>query len=228
MKSVSLADAERTFSAPATTGVLIDSILYSGIDILISVMHNEGSAYSLLAGTTTLCAGSSINGDIGSGGAITQTSCVPSGGIHFPVAAQPIADLTASYNALLAEPCDTPLLAGTLEGVTLAPGVHCFAAAATTTGTLTLNGPADAVWIIKSGGAFSSTSFNVVMTGGAQPCNVYWGITGAFSATGSTIQGSVIAFGAISATGTDTAGDLLGMAAVSVITGSTVAGCPKP
>jgi hypothetical protein len=71
-------------------------------------------------------------------------------------------------------------MTGTSDGVTLAPGVYCFDAAATLTGRLTLDGPANGIWIFRVGtsgtGAFTGTNFSVDMAGGGRPCGVYWGI----------------------------------------------------
>jgi len=222
-----LVDALRNYSPPDTSGILIDSILYNGIDILISSMHNEASKYTVLAGTTTMCTASNINGDMGSWGFITAAVCAVTGVTDFPVTVLPLTELNQSYNALLVEPCDS-ILAGNLSGATLSPGVHCFSAAAAVTGILTLNGPPDAVWVIKTGAAFSATAFTVNITGGGSPCNIFWGITGAFASTGSSIKGNVISFGAGSIITTNITGNYLGMAAMSLITGSNVTGCPNP
>ena len=46
--------------------------------------------------------------------------------------AQVLADFNSAYDGLAGQPCDQ-FLTGTLAGVTLTPGVYCFAAAATLT-----------------------------------------------------------------------------------------------
>ena len=88
-------------------------------------------------------------------------------------------------------------LRGTLAGVTLAPGVYCFTAAATLTGKLTLNGPVNGIWIFKIGtggtGALTATNFSVVMAGGGQMNNVYWRVTDAVTMTDSILQGTILA-----------------------------------
>jgi hypothetical protein len=224
IKSVSSSDALLVFTPPVTTGILVDGILYAGINVPTSVMRSTAFDYAVVAGTATLCGtSSSINGDLISVGAFTGAGCDLNGTNVTPIPATVIPDLSAAYAQLLAEPCDTTLVSVT--GVTLAPGVHCFAAAATVGGTLTLSGPADGVWIIKTGGAFTGTALTVVMEGGGQPCNVYWNITGAYTATTSTIKGNVIAFGAISATGSSIDGSLLGLAAMSMLTSSDATVC---
>jgi hypothetical protein len=227
IRSTTASDAFLGFTLPDTSGILVDGILYAGIDIPMSAMRASAFNYATLGGSTTLCTASTINGDMTSVGAFTNTSCSLSGTNDSPTPAGVITGLSNAYNEILAETCDTTLT-GTLAGVTLAPGVHCFAAAATTTGTLTLSGPADGVWIIKAGGAFTATTATVVMVGGGQACNVYWGITGAYSATGSVVKGTVITFGALSATATSVDGNLLSLAALSLITGAEATACPNP
>ncbi len=75
-------------------------------------------------------------------------------------------DFLLAYAALASQPCDR-VLTGTLAGVTLRPGVYCFAAAATLTGTLTL--------------------------GGGDPCNVTWWVAQAATMTDSQFVGTILA-----------------------------------
>jgi hypothetical protein len=137
----------------------------------------------------------------------------------------------AEYEALADVPCDE-FLTGTLAGVTLAPGVYCFDAAATLTGTLTLSGPANGTWLFKIGtggtGALTGTNFSVVMAGGADPCNVTWWVAEAATMTDSHFMGSILAGAAITLTGGTFAGNTwAGASGVGdvTITGTAVAGC---
>jgi hypothetical protein len=130
-------------------------------------------------------------------------------------ATQAYADFLFAYSQFPSIPCDQTLT-GTLAGVTLSPGVYCFDAAAALTGTLTLNGPADGVWIFKIGtggtGALAGTNFSVVMAGGAAgtTCpNVYWWVAQAATLTTSTFQGTILAGADITLTATTSHGDLL-------------------
>jgi hypothetical protein len=61
---------------------------------------------------------------------VVQTGCTISGAIIAPVSAQVVTDFNAGYDAFGAASCGQTLT-GTLAGITLAPGVYCFAAAAT-------------------------------------------------------------------------------------------------
>jgi hypothetical protein len=174
-----------------------------------------------------------ITGDVGSSGgpaSVVNTGCTINGAIVAPVSAQVLADFNSAYDGLAGQPCDQ-FLTGTLAGVTLTPGVYCFAAAATLTGTLTLSGPADATWLFKIGtsgtGALTGTDFKVVMSGGADPCNVTWWVAEAATMTTSNFIGTILAGAGITVTsgGVGTFnGRALGKAGVT-ITGGTLTGC---
>src|SRR6185503_9011761 len=99
------------------------------------------------------CTDTNITGTVGSSGppaSITQTNCTISGGVIAPVSAGALTAFNGAYDALAGQSCDT-FLTGTLAGVTLTPGVYCFAAAATLTGTLTLSGGLNDTWLFKVG-----------------------------------------------------------------------------
>jgi hypothetical protein len=97
-------------------------------------------------------------------------------------------------------------------GETLSPGVYANTGAINITGTLTLNGGgnSNALFIIRTAGAFTTAaSSNVVLTNGATSSNV-WFVSEGASSTGanSYMRGNLIA----------------NQAAVSVATGSTIEG----
>jgi Ice-binding-like len=174
-----------------------------------------------------------ITGDVGSSGgpaSVVNTGCTINGAIVAPVSAQVLADFNNAYDGLAGQPCDQ-FLTGTLAGVTLAPGTYCFAAAATLTGTLTLSGPADATWLFKIGtsgtGALTGTDFKVVMSGGADPCNVTWWVAEAATMTTSNFIGTILAGAGITVTSGSVGtfnGRALAKAAVT-ITGGSLTGC---
>ena len=186
------------------------------------------SAAPLHGGAVT-CTDGTITGNVGSSGlraSVVQTSCPITGSIVAPVSAKVVADFNSAYAAYAAIPCGT-FLTGTLAGATLAPGVYCFTAAATLTGTLTLTGSGP--WIFKIGtggtGALTGTNFNVVMAGGGNPCNVTWWVAQAATLTDSNFIGTILAGAAITLTRGTFHGDALAKAAVT-ITGTAVTGCP--
>jgi len=183
-------------------------------------------------GGAVTCTDSTVTGDMGSSGlaaSVVHTNCAVDGAVVAPVSAQVVADFDAAYADLAALPCDTTLT--TLDGQTLSPGVYCFDAAATSTGSvLTLDGPADGSWIFKVGtlgtGALTGTNFSVVTPGGTPPsCNsVTWSVAEAATMTDSQFVGTILAGAAITLTRGTFNGDALAKAAVT-LTGAAVIGC---
>lgn len=166
------------------------------------------------------CTDSSLKGNIGSSGyrpAVVQTRCALSGSVTAPVATRVLADFGRGYDALQANTCQR-ILTGTLAGISLAPGVYCFDAAAALTGTLTLNGPATGVWIFLINGDLTGNTFSTVMAGSGRPCNVYWGSSGATTMTTSNLKGNVLAGQAITLTGGSFVGRALARQAVTMTT----------
>jgi len=181
-----------------------------------------------LSGGAVTCTDGAITGNVGSSGArasVVQSSCPITGAITAPVSAQVVANFNTAYAAYAKIQCGT-VLTGTLAGVTLVPGVYCFDAAATLTGTLTLTGSGP--WIFKIGtsgtGALTGNSFNVVMEGGGQPCNVDWWVAQAATMTDSNFVGTILAGAGITLTRGTFAGNALAKAGVT-ITGTALVGC---
>jgi len=134
--------------------------------------------YALLGPNSVTCTTSTVNGDVGTQApSISNTGCTINGTIDLNLGPAVITDLNAAKGAIDGQTCTTTHT-GTLAGVTLAPGVHCFTAGATLTGLLTLSGPANGIWIFRIGTGgpadLAATDFTVQMAGGGQACNVYW------------------------------------------------------
>lgn len=140
-----------------------------------------------------------ITGNIGTGtGAITGFGIV-NGSIHNNDALTTLvaSDLQNAYNQL-----DTtspnfypgPVLG---NGDTLTAGVYSMAAAASLNLELVLNaqGNENAVFIFKTGGAFTtSASSQIILINGAKAYNIFWKIEGAASfAAGTIMKGTIIA-----------------------------------
>ncbi len=202
----------------------------------------SASTFAVLGGTAVTCTDATVIGDVGvvlSTG-FTNTRCTITGNVHAgdSVAQRAYDDFLLAYDALKLEGC-TQTLTGTLAGVTLTPGVYCFDAAAALTGTLTLNGPSNGIWIFKIGtlgtGALTGTSFSVVMAKGGVPCNVFWWVAQAATMTDSNFQGTMLAGADITVTRGTFNGDALagGAGTTAVPTGAvtltgpgaTVVGC---
>ena len=177
-------------------------------------------------GGAVTCTDATITGDVGSSGfpaAVVQTGCARTGVIVAPVSAQVLADFNSTYDALQAVRCER-ILTGTLDAVTLPPGVYCFDAAAVLTGTVTLAGPSTGVWIFLVNGDLTGTIATVNLADGAQSCNVFWGPSGAATMTGSNLKGTVLAGAAITLTGGTFIGRALAKNAVT-LTGVAATGC---
>ena len=202
---------------------------------LVAAAPSVGAAgnFAVLAGTAVTCTNGTITGNVGvsPGTAITQTSCPVTGTINAGNAAavQANSDFFIAYDKFKALACDRTLT--TLDGQTLSPGVYCFDAAATSAGgVLTLDGPANGIWIFKIGtlgtGALTGTGFSVVTPSGAPPpCNsVYWWVAEAATMTDSKFVGSILAGAAVTLTRGTFNGDAFAKAGAT-ITGTAVTGC---
>jgi hypothetical protein len=132
-----------------------------------------------------------VTGDIGTNNGLT-TGFTPTnviGTVH-PTpdgsTAQCAADLAVAYNQLNTLPHDIELLYPAQFGnnLVLTPHTYLLNAATVLTNTLYLNaqGNANAVFVIKMNGAFSTSTFSeIVLINGAQSKNVFWKIEGAVS-----------------------------------------------
>jgi len=195
------------------------------------VTLGAASGFSILAGTAVTCTAGVVAGDVGvsPGSAFTNTGCTIAGAM--PPATNAAAALARtnflSAYASLQPPRPCTPMTGTLAGMNLAPGVYCTDAVGKT-GTLTLTGPADGVWIFLVDGALTGTNFAVAMAGGGQPCNVYWVPSAAATMTDSALKGNILAGDATYGSITLTRGTLAGRALANVeftMTGASVIGC---
>jgi len=207
---------------------------------LAKVSLGSTGDFAVLAGTAVTCTDSAVTGDVGVVvGPVTQTNCTIAGTVHVADAAaqQAYQAFLAEYDRIAAMECDEVLT--TLGGQPpLSPGVYCFTAAATSTGgVLTLDGPSNGIWIFKIGtggtGALTGTDFSVVMTGRGEPCNVYWWVAQGATMTDSNFVGTILAGADITITRGDFDGNALAGGAGTTevptgevtLTGTNVAGC---
>ncbi len=159
--------------------------------------------HGLLAGSAFTCAGApgTINADasVWPGSAYTGfPPCTITGATHaadaFAQTAQ--GDLTTAFLALAAMPCGTTITSD-LGGTTLAEGVYCSLSSVGVTGTVTLTGNANSLFVIRAPSTLT-TAGNVVMAGGAQAKNVYWWVgSSATLGTNSAWQGNILALTSI-------------------------------
>src|SRR5580693_3932074 len=174
--------------------------------------------FAVLAGTTVTNTGpSTISGDLGvsPGTAVTgfPPGTVSNGTIHSAdgVANGAQSDLTIAYNdaAGRSPTANVPAFIG--AGQTLAPGVYKATNSLHVGGSLTLDahGDPNAVFIFQAPSTLiTSSASSVVLTNGAQACNVFWQVgSSATLGTNSTFTGTILA-----------------LTSISVKTGDTIAG----
>jgi hypothetical protein len=208
--------------------------------LLAASAPNLGAAasFAVLGGPAVTCTRSIITGDVGSSGvpaSIVRVLCTINGAVIAPVSSQVLNDFVAAYDALGDDgvnPCTGSLeTAYTDTTLTLPPGVYCNVADVTfTRTTLTLDGPADGLWIFRIGtegtGALTGTNLSVVMPGGGETCNnnVFWWTAQAATLTDSFFIGNILSGAAITVTGGSLDGQALAQAAVT-LTDTDVAVC---
>lgn len=142
------------------------------------------STYAILAASAITNTGASvINGDVGifPGSAITAGGWTVNGTVHQTDAAamQAQVDALAAYNYLIAQ--STTVIPSALDGQVLSAGAYSFTSGAATladsgNGTLTLNGSATDIFIIKTAttlGTGAGGIPTITLTGGALSKNVY-------------------------------------------------------
>ena len=190
------------------------------------------AGFTVLGGAGVTCTASTVAGLVGSSLTVTQTpSCtIAAVDAGDTVATTAVADFGAAYGVVAAMTCDPAnnLTGQELGGMTLSPNVYCFNTTADlTSGTLTLNGPADGIWIFQIGTGITTGTANVVMAGGGQPCNVFWETgTAATIGEGTAFQGNILAGSSIGFTGASSSfiGRALAKTAVTM-TGANISSC---
>ncbi|KKT49267.1 MAG: hypothetical protein UW41_C0009G0034 [Candidatus Collierbacteria bacterium GW2011_GWC2_44_18] len=132
------------------------------------------------------CTGVTTNGTINNGTIQYQNA----------VALQGQTDATAVVTNLNGRTADETIAGGVLDGLTLNAGVYNVPATATNlTGDLTLSGDASSIFIFRaSSDLITASTARVLLTGGAQACNVYWTVASSATFDGATqFVGSVFA-----------------------------------
>ncbi len=208
----------------------------------------DAASFAVLGKNKVTCTNSTISGNVGvSAGPFVNTTCV-TGTLHESDLAANNAQVSLrnAYNNAVGQTCTQTIGSAAFTNNTpalgpLAPGVYCFPAAVTFTNTtLTLDGSTNpkGIWIFKVGAALTGSGFQVVMTNGAKPCNVYWAVGEAVTLSTSTLlplfQGNILASNPtpvsppqdISITSGSVVGSVLGQHEVTLIT-TSVLGCDE-
>lgn len=139
--------------------------------------------------------------------------------------------LTQKYNQIAALPCGRTMDGIDLGGLTLAPGVYCFAAGAQLTGTVYLDSSTNPspYWVFQMGTTLTtSTGSKIAFTKLSSPCTVFWNV-GSSATIGQTsdFSGNVLAYTSISVgTGASINGKLLASNGAVSLLGNAVTNCP--
>jgi gliding motility-associated-like protein len=166
-------------------GTAADFVLFTSV----GAVTNSGTPFLTL-----------LTGNVGTNSAPTITGFGNvDGQMHYvgdPQSMQANTDLNAAYlqlNAAIPTFFIAPLMG---NGQVLVPGVYDIAGPATLNLDLSFDAQGDpnAVFIVKIGGAFSSsTNSKVKLLNGAQSCNIFWKIEGLASlASGTFMRGTIV------------------------------------
>jgi Ice-binding-like len=179
-----------------------------------TVNLGTASSFGVLAGSTVTNTGASvINGDLGVSPGTAVTGFPPgivTGATHQAdgVAGGAQSDLTTAYIDAAGRSPSGSVGPAIGAGQTLGPGVYNASTSLDLSGALTLNahGDPNAVFIFQVGSTLvTDSASSVVLTRGAQACNVFWQVgSSATLGTHSSFQGSILALTSISVTTGDT------------------------
>jgi len=188
------------------------------------------STFSVLANLSMSAAGAgtTISGDLGlsPGLAVSKTGPWTVGGSQYfgvgGLSATAQTDALSAYNNLAGQSSNG------VWGVnpwSPAPGVWTVALDTTFTGTITLNGGYDDVWVFQVGQDMTFSG-SVVLTGNAQPCHVFWQIgRDATIAASSQFVGTLIATRDITlVSGATVNGRLISLTSSLTTDGNTITG----
>jgi hypothetical protein len=177
-----------------------DSILVGNVlaGSAITIGTNGKICGRAIAQTAVTCA-TACTVEIDDSAATTCNQPVPEEDDTVPVGDVNSEDVCAAISQCMLKPVpvpDDPNLSADLNGLVLSPGTYTAAAAATLTGTLTLEGTGD--WIFIIGAAFSTAASSRMVFAPGSYGTVTWVVTGAISTGANSIAiGTMQAVGAI-------------------------------
>jgi hypothetical protein len=138
-----------------------------------------------------------------------------------------VSDMELAFTEAAARAPDMlELGAGTIGGMTLAPGVYRWSTGLTIPTNVTLEGGPASVWILQVAQDLSlSANANIVLSGGALPKNVFWQVSGGpvTLAANAHLEGVVLTQTAVTfAAGASLKGRLLAQTAVNANGGTVI------
>ena len=175
----------------------------------VGVPLGTAGPFAVLAGAGITNTGpTTLRGDLGSYPTTTTTGTgtLTTTGVNHrgdAVTQGAKADLTTAYNTAAGEGPPHPVTAD-LAGRTLTAGVYRSGSSLGLTGAVTLDagGNPNAAFVFQAGSTLTTSSASrVLLTNGAQACNVFWQVgSSATLGTGSTFRGSILALTDITVT----------------------------
>jgi len=177
-----------------------------------------------------------VTGDLGVSPAAAVVGFPPGtviGTIHAAdtIAASAQSANTTAYGVLAGEACNTSFGVPTdLAGMTLVPGVYCFASSAANTGLLQLDamGNSNAVWVFQIASTLiTGSASTVAVINGGQACNVFWQVgSSATLGTTTTFVGNILALTSITMqTGASLSGRALAQTGTVTLASNAVSVC---
>lgn len=205
-----LTNSKRTQGAPSSYRVLAVSLF--ALAAATGVQAQDLQSFAVLAGSTVTNTGSTtIEGNVGlfPGTAVVgfPPGTVTNGAIHATdaVALQAQNSLTTAYNVLFNRPSTADLTGQQLGdsggGISaLNAGVYNFDTSAQLTGTLTLNGDSDDVFIFQIGSTLTTAAASTIVLGGTVDASNVFFVVGSSATLGTTttFKGQILALTSIS------------------------------
>ena len=220
--------------AGITLIVAVSAAFLMPSSVAVTITQGTESKYGVLAGsevtntgTTTISGTSGSDVGVSTGSAIGLGISIGTGVLHSndadAIAAQTA--LVATYTTLAA--ATSVPVADELGGLTLTAGVYKAPASLGLTGVLTLDAAnvSSAVFILQSPSTLvTAANSSVVLTNGAQACNVYWQVSSSATlAANSTFVGRLYASTSITAqTGASIRGQLLAHTGAVTLDSNTI------
>jgi len=229
----------RSRSAELASLALVGMLLLSGASLAaVAPPLGTSQSFAVLGATPNVnnTGPTIVTGDLGVSPAAAVIGFPPGtviGTIHAAdaIAAGAQSSNTTAYGVLAGEACDTSFGVPTdLAGMTLVPGVYCFASSAANTGLLQLDamGNSNAVWVFQIASTLiTGSASTVAVINGGQACNVFWQVgSSATLGTTTTFVGNILALTSITMqTGASLSGRALAQTGTVTLASNAISVC---